>query len=784
MSNAAKKELSELDKAYAHANTQFQLGNTNAAIDAFEQVIEIDPEHAPSHFTLGIICYQVGNVHLAYEYLNKSLKYGPDNPNALNAFAVMQAALGKQEEAIKSWERAIEVKENYADAHSNLANALEKKGEYEEALKHANIAIKSNPDLIDAYVNKGNAYVGLDRLDDTIEILETARALNPNVPSVLTNLGNAYRDKGDLQKAEEICRIAVELSPNMPEAHNNLGNALGDLGEAEEAANYFRTSTNLRPEYFEAHNNHAIACIRLLDYEQAQISARYAIAFKPDFAKAHSNLSISLRELGRTDEAKYAAQEAIRLEPENASYLVDLADILFLEDRFDDAEVVLQKAVDLGDANANLYLKLAATLERTGKSEEAIAVIDKTVDLYPELPEVYHRKSMIYFHNNKLDEAMKALDSVFEINEDYVAAWSTKSEILQSLGRMDEALVAIRKGLELYKLPFLYFSLAKIKKFTKDDPDLLEMERLAKEQGSYGLDQEASLHFSLFRAYEDIKQYDKAFEALKIGNDSKRSLIPYMPEIHTRAYKANKEKFKREYLESVAGQGHESDLPVFILGMPRSGSTLTEQVLASHPDVFGAGELVDLSNYDNKHNDNLEGYLKEIGEGYCKGLREYHPTAKRITDKMPGNFMRIGVILTSMPNAKIIHTKRNAIDTCLSCYKQLFSRGQYWSYDLEEMAHYYKEYEAMMAYWLEVFPDQIYEIQYEETVNDFENQARALIDYVGLEWNDACLTPHKTKRPILTASKGQVVKPVYKTSVKSYERYEDQLQPLINALKS
>ena len=217
--------------------------------------------------------------------------------------------------------------------------------------------------------------------------------------------------------------------------------------------------------------------------------------------------------------------------------------------------------------------------------------------------------------------------------------------------------------------------------------------------------------------------------------------------------------------------------------MPRSGSTLTEQILASHPDVFGAGELSDLSNIDHKFGNDISTRVKEFGEEYCTGLRGYHPDAKRITDKMPGNFMRLGMILTSMPNAKVIHTKRNPIDTCLSCYKQLFARGQYWSYNLEEMAQYYKEYEKMMAHWLEVFPGQIYEISYEETVSDFENQARALIDYVELEWNDACLTPHKTKRPILTASKGQVVKPVYKTSVKAYERYEKQLQPLIEGLK-
>jgi hypothetical protein len=220
--------------------------------------------------------------------------------------------------------------------------------------------------------------------------------------------------------------------------------------------------------------------------------------------------------------------------------------------------------------------------------------------------------------------------------------------------------------------------------------------------------------------------------------------------------------------------------------MPRSGTTLTEQIISSHPDIYGAGELYTLAQVENEIGTLTPENAKEWGAKYVelvKEINEDSKTAIKITDKMPGNFIRIGQIVNALPNAKIIHCRRNPIDTCLSCYKQLFGRGHYWSYNLEEMAQHYEEYDDLMAHWRNVLPKKFLEINYEDTVNDFENQARKLIDFVGMEWNDACLKPHKQKRSVLTASKGQVIKPIYKTSVHAWKRYEEQLQPLIKRLE-
>jgi len=250
-------------------------------------------------------------------------------------------------------------------------------------------------------------------------------------------------------------------------------------------------------------------------------------------------------------------------------------------------------------------------------------------------------------------------------------------------------------------------------------------------------------------------------------------------------FERTKEKYTREYIDSFKGKGCDSSSPIIIVGMPRSGTTLTEQIISSHPSVFGAGELTYLNIIAADMEPMTMDNCAEIGQTYVDMTRKIDKDAakaEKITDKMPGNYMRLGQIVASLPNAKIIHCRRNPIDTTLSCYKQLFSRGHYWSYNQEEMVEHYMLYNDMMQHWRDTVPDKFLEINYEDTVNDFENQARMLIDYVGLEWNDACLTPHKTKRSVLTASKGQVRKPIYKTSVEAWRRYEDELKVLVDGL--
>ena len=256
------------------------------------------------------------------------------------------------------------------------------------------------------------------------------------------------------------------------------------------------------------------------------------------------------------------------------------------------------------------------------------------------------------------------------------------------------------------------------------------------------------------------------------------------------------EIFTPELMKEKSGLGDPSSVPVFIIGMPRSGTTLLEQILASHPEVFGAGELVNMaktvanladvsSSAFPQFMSSIGGeQLHRVGENYVAAVRALAPNAVRITDKMPQNFYFAGLIHLALPNARIIHAQRDPVDTCLSCFSKLFSREHAYAYDLAELGRYYRAYESLMAHWRELLPEDVMlEVRYEEVTADFENQARRIITHCGLEWDEACLAFHNTQRPIRTASVVQVRQPIYHSSVGRWRTYEHLLEPLISALQ-
>ncbi|MCK4507344.1 MAG: sulfotransferase, partial [Desulfuromonadales bacterium] len=305
-----------------------------------------------------------------------------------------------------------------------------------------------------------------------------------------------------------------------------------------------------------------------------------------------------------------------------------------------------------------------------------------------------------------------------------------------------------------------------------------------------------SLQFALGKSYDDIKEYDKAFPHFIEGCRIKRSQFEYNADNQERTCKDIAEYFNEENISRLSGGTTPSDRPIFVLGMPRSGTTLVETILASHPAVYGAGELYDLLKVANqpKLGAKSEGFpismqgltaddVKEMGERYLVGLRKHNDDAKRVTDKMPANYMALGLIHLMLPEAKIVHVMRNPADICLSNFTKNFHNSQLHSYDLVEMGRNYVSYAKLMEHWRAVLPEgSFYEVQYEQLVTDPDKQSRSLVEYCGLEWNDACLTPHKTERGVKTASVTQVRQPVYTDSVERWRRYEKYLQPLLETL--
>jgi tetratricopeptide (TPR) repeat protein len=402
------------------------------------------------------------------------------------------------------------------------------------------------------------------------------------------------------------------------------------------------------------------------------------------------------------------------------------------------------------------------------------------------------------FHLNRHEEALACYRRAIELHPDYAFAYTNLGVTLHQLGREEEAKTAFEKAVALApEVIEFHYNMADSKRFAADDPQLAQLERLAESQKARPAEDQIKLHFVLAKAYDDLGQHRRAFEQLSQGNALMRRQVAYDEAGSQRFFERVRSVFTAELLAAKACLGHPSAAPVFIVGMPRSGTTLVEQILAAHPRVFAAGELNNLSNavaalrapdgraiaYPELAQSIDRMQLFELGAAYLAGLPAPLPLPDRITDKMPGNFTMIGLIRMALPNAHIIHVRRDPLDTCFSIYSKLFVAGQAYSYDLGELGRYYRDYQRLMAHWNAVLPPgAMLEVRYEDLVGDFESQARRLVEHCGLEWDQRCLAFHEAVRPIRTASFTQVRQPIYTSSIGRSRPYREMLGPLVKAL--
>ena len=330
-----------------------------------------------------------------------------------------------------------------------------------------------------------------------------------------------------------------------------------------------------------------------------------------------------------------------------------------------------------------------------------------------------------------------------------------------------------------------------------DDPHIAAMEALANSSHPLPPCDRARLHFALGKALEDSGHRERSFHHLIQANAMQRKLAPYDEVATLSGLRSIETALDADFLRRQAGAGDPSSAPVFIVGMPRSGTSLVEQILASHDQVFGAGELDDFERETatlrpSPPRESLgadlaalveSGRARELGAGYLARLAALAPGAIKITDKMPSNFRFVGLIHLALPNARVIAVRRNPVDTCLSCFSNLFAGNLSWAYDLAELGRYYLAYESLMAHWRAVLPQRVMiEVRYEDLVVDVEGQSRRLLAHCGLEWDPRCLDFHATPRSVRTASLAQVRQPVHRESIERWRAHEGRLGPLLREL--
>jgi tetratricopeptide (TPR) repeat protein len=611
-------------------------------------------------------------------------------------------------------------------------------------------------------------------------------------------LGIIRLQQNRFAEAEVLFRRAVKGDKRSADAQHHLAIALTGLGRLDDSIAHYRKALELRPRDAGAHNNIGYALQKLGRHDDAAGHFQKAVSINPDYPEAHNNLGNALQALDRTGDAIRHYRQALALRPNYAEAFSNLASALAVQNRHEEAIENCAKALALAPANAEAHMNLANSLGAMERPQDALAHYQKAAAIDPANAEAYARTAFMLFHLGRIGEAIAQCEKALTIDPNHVNALRNLGVALRALGRVDEAIGQFEKAIAAAPrdAAALYYVLATSKRMSAADPHFSAMQHLAGKMKSYSADNQIGLHFALGKTFADVGDHQQSLQHLYKGNALKRQEFVEHDEARLLARFARIEAvFSAKLLDDKKSLGNPSSVPVFIIGMPRSGTSLVEQILASHPGVFGAGERYELGDLAQaiagpegaEFPEAVAGMsgqaLHALGTRYLDAIQPLAPAAKRITDKMPGNFFHAGLIHLALPNARIIHTCRDPRDTAMSCFSTLFAMGHPHTYDLAELGRYIRAYENLMAHWRRVLPKgAMLEVQYETLVGNLETEAKRIVDYCGLEWDDACLSFHETKRPVRTASVIQVRQPIYGSSVGRWRPYEKELEPFLRAL--
>jgi tetratricopeptide (TPR) repeat protein len=501
----------------------------------------------------------------------------------------------------------------------------------------------------------------------------------------------------------------------------------------------------------------------------------------------------------RSDKMPLAADlmaEAVRCAPQEGAYRRSLCEVYRRLGRLKEAVAEGRGAVILMPQDTDAHYNCALALADAGDAAGAAAEYRAALACDPAHGLSANNLGTVLEKLGQEDEALKAYAQAAAINPRHAEAQNNLGAIYSARGELDRARACFEAAIVADPgFVHAHYNLSTLKKYTPDDPHLAALEAVARQAQALPEGARLRFCFAIGKAFEDVGRFDESFRAYAEGNALKRKTFHYDERRTADNIGALIAGYDRAFAAAPA-QGCADETPVFIVGMPRSGTTLIEQILATHSKVFGAGELQDLSDCvrestgqpsENVYLDWLKSSppekLAELGEAYIRRLRKLDAKAPRITDKMPGNYYYAGLISKVFPKAKIIHAMRDPLDTCLSNYARLFNETMVFAYDLGELGRYYANYRRLMNHWREVLPaGSILDVHYEELVADQEGQSRRMLDFLGLDWEDGCLAFHKNGRPVKTASVAQVREPMYKTSVARWKRFEKHLEPLRAAI--
>ena len=586
------------------------------------------------------------------------------------------------------------------------------------------------------------------------------------------SIGNAINEalalhkQGAFPEAEAGYRTVLKKNPKEVRVMQLLGSLLVQTRRPEEAARVLTRAVTLRPDYALARHTLAIAQRQLGDLSAALASHGAGLSRQPDDPSAHNNIGVVYEELGDYARAREHFETAVELKPDYAEALGNLGMMLKVQRRWEASEDALKQALALR----------------------------------PQHPSGHINLGLLYLDLSCLEEARERFDHVLTLQLDHGGAVAGIAEVLERQGEYDAAyerlLPLVKSGRASTGTIAMFGTVSERLKREDGAREALDILEAAMNQPGLPLAGRVRMGFVAGSLCNSMKEYDRAFGHYRRANDLAKQAAPFDVAEDRHRTDALIQTFSAQGVAKLARATDRSELPVFIVGMPRSGTSLVEQILASHPRVHGGGERLHLPMLVETLPQQTGGLpypdclatmdtetLDGIAREHLQTLAELDPSATRVTDKLPHNFLHLGLISMLFPGARVIHCTRDATDTCLSCYFHHFVGGHAYAHDLTTLGTHHRHCEELMAHWKQVLDLPIMEIPYEQMVADQEALSRRMIDFCGLEWDDACLRFHESKRNVNTASYHQVRQPIYKKSVQRWRRYADHLEPLKKTLE-
>ncbi|HEX2139509.1 MAG TPA: sulfotransferase [Woeseiaceae bacterium] len=635
------------------------------------------------------------------------------------------------------------------------ARRLLEAGRLEEALAAARAADSSNPDAL--YI-KGVAERYLGRTDEALATVARLQALEPRYARAYQEEGHLRKSLGDAAGAIGAYRRAVELNRALIAAWRELAALEGRRGSREAQAvaeAEYRRLSELPPELVTV-----TSLIQEGKLFQAERLCRDYLGRHPHHIEAMRLLARLGMKLFIYDDAEFLLESCVEFAPENWLCRRDYVEVLHKRQKFEQALGQAKTLRDRFPGNPAFELSYANECVAVGRFEEALSVYDRVIEKHRDMEQPHLARGHVLKTVGRLDEAIASYRSAWRVRADFGDA---------------------------------FWSLANLKTYRFTDEEIAAMERHV-DDGRTAITDRFHLSFALGKAWEDRAEFERSFERYAEGNRLRRQDLRYDPDRAEAAMQAQADTCTPDLFRRYAGCGAPAADPVFIVGLPRSGSTLLEQILASHSQVDGTMELPNVialahrlngrrliaeeARYPRVLRELRPEQLMKFGESYIADTRFQRGEAPHFIDKMPNNFMHIGLIHLMLPNAKFIDARRHPMACCFSNYKQLFADGQEFTYDLDEMARYYEGYVQLMDHWDSALPGRVLRVHYEQVVSDLEGQVSRILDFLGLPFEESCLRFHRTERSVRTPSSEQVRQPIYQSGLDQWRRYERWLAPL------